>query len=51
LSDLYSPSDSVPAIFRHHHGPVHRLPTQHLRILGLRALYFALAAMIHRFKY
>ena len=36
MIDLVFAVDSVPAIFA---------------ILGLRALYFALAAMIHRFKY
>ena len=36
---------------RHHHRSVHRVHQQHLRDPGLRALYFALAAMIHRFHY
>ena len=43
--------DSVPAIFAITTDPFIVYTSNIFAILGLRALYFALAAMIHRFKY
>jgi tellurite resistance protein TerC len=41
----------VPAIFAITQDPFIVYTSNIFAILGLRALYFALAAMIHRFKY
>jgi tellurite resistance protein TerC len=49
--DLVSAVDSVPAIFAITTDPFIVYTSNIFAILGLRALYFALAAMIHRFKY
>ena len=49
--DLIFAVDSVPAIFAITQDPFIVYTSNIFAILGLRALYFALAAMIHRFKY
>ncbi len=49
--DLVFAVDSVPAIFAITTDPFIVYTSNIFAILGLRALYFALAAMIHRFKY
>jgi tellurite resistance protein TerC len=43
--------DSVPAIFAITTDPYIVYTSNIFAILGLRALYFALAAMVHRFHY
>lgn len=43
--------DSVPAIFAITTDPFIVCTSNIFAILGLRALYFALAAMVHRFHY
>jgi len=49
--DLIFAVDSVPAIFAVTQDPFVVYTSNIFAILGLRALYFALAAAIHRFKY
>lgn len=49
--DLVFAVDSVPAIFAITTDPFIIYTSNIFAILGLRALYFALAAMIHRFTY
>ncbi len=49
--DLIFAVDSVPAIFSITTDPFIVYTSNIFAILGLRALYFALAAMIHRFQY
>jgi len=49
--DLVFAVDSVPAIFAITQDPFVVYTSNIFAILGLRALYFALAAMIHRFQY
>lgn len=51
FADLIFAVDSVPAIFAITTDPFIVYTSNIFAILGLRALYFALAAMIHRFKY
>jgi tellurite resistance protein TerC len=51
LADLVFAVDSVPAIFAITQDPFIVYTSNIFAILGLRALYFALAAMIHRFVY
>jgi tellurite resistance protein TerC len=51
LVDLVFAVDSVPAIFAITTDPFIVYTSNIFAILGLRALYFALAAMIHRFQY
>jgi len=51
LVDVVFAVDSVPAIFAITQDPFIVYTSNIFAILGLRALYFALAAMIHRFKY
>ncbi len=51
LVDLVFAVDSVPAIFAITTDPFIVYTSNIFAILGLRALYFALVAMIHRFKY
>lgn len=51
LVDLLFAVDSVPAIFAITTDPFIVYTSNIFAVLGLRALYFALAAMIHRFKY
>jgi tellurite resistance protein TerC len=50
-ADLVFAVDSVPAIFAITQDPFIVYTSNIFAILGLRALYFALAAMIHRFAY
>jgi tellurite resistance protein TerC len=49
--DLIFAVDSVPAIFTITLDPYIVYTSNIFAILGLRALYFALAAIVHRFKY
>jgi tellurite resistance protein TerC len=51
LADLVFAVDSVPAIFAVSTDPFVVYTSNIMAILGLRALYFALAAMIDRFHY
>lgn len=51
FADLIFAVDSVPAIFAITTDPYIIYTSNIFAILGLRALYFALAAMIHRFAY
>lgn len=51
IIDLIFAVDSVPAIFAITTDPFIVYTSNIFAILGLRALYFALAAMVHRFKY
>lgn len=51
LVDIVFAVDSVPAIFAITTDPFIVYTSNIFAILGLRALYFALAAMVHRFKY
>jgi tellurite resistance protein TerC len=49
--DLVFAVDSIPAIFTITSDPYIVYTSNIFAILGLRALYFALAAMVHRFHY
>lgn len=51
IADLVFAIDSVPAIFAITTDTFIVYTSNIMAILGLRALYFALAAMIHRFEY
>jgi tellurite resistance protein TerC len=51
IMDLVFAVDSVPAIFAITSDPFIVYTSNIFAILGLRALYFALAAMVHRFTY
>lgn len=51
LADLVFAVDSVPAIFAITTDTYIVFTANIMAILGLRALYFALAAMVHRFEY
>jgi tellurite resistance protein TerC len=51
IADVVFAIDSVPAIFAITTDPYIVYTSNIFAILGLRALYFALAAMIHRFHY
>lgn len=51
LADVVFAVDSVPAIFAITTDPYIVYTSNIFAILGLRALYFALAAVIHRFAY
>ena len=51
LADLVFAVDSVPAIFAITTATFIVYTSNIMAILGLRALYFALAAMVHRFHY
>ncbi|MCW2237004.1 TerC family protein [Azospirillum canadense] len=51
FADLIFAVDSVPAIFAITTDPYIVYTSNIFAILGLRALYFALAAMVHRFRY
>lgn len=50
-ADLVFAVDSIPAIFAITQDPYIVYTSNIFAILGLRALYFALAAMMHRFRY
>jgi tellurite resistance protein TerC len=51
IADVIFAVDSVPAIFAITTDPFIVYTSNIFAILGLRALYFALAAIIHRFAY
>ncbi|TSA85664.1 TerC family protein [Deinococcus detaillensis] len=51
LIDVVFAVDSIPAIFAITQDPFIVYTSNIFAILGLRALYFALAAMVHRFAY
>ena len=51
IADLVFAIDSVPAIFAITTDTYIVFTANIMAILGLRALYFALAAMVHRFEY
>lgn len=51
IADVIFAVDSVPAIFLITTDPFIVYTSNIFAILGLRALYFALAAMVHRFQY
>ena len=51
IVDIVFAGDSVPAIFAITSDPFIVYTSNIFAILGLRALYFALAAMVHRFHY
>ena len=51
IVDLVFAVDSIPAIFAITTDPYLVYTSNIFAILGLRALYFALAAMVHRFHY
>jgi tellurite resistance protein TerC len=51
IADVIFAVDSVPAIFSITRDPFIVYTSNIFAILGLRALYFALAAIIHRFTY
>jgi tellurite resistance protein TerC len=51
LTDLLFALDSIPAIFAVSTDPFIVYTANVFAILGLRAMYFALAGIIHRFKY
>ncbi len=51
LADLVFAVDSVPAVFTITTDPFIVYTSNIFAILGLRALYFALAAILHRFAY
>ncbi|MGQ0567054.1 MAG: TerC family protein [Gemmobacter sp.] len=51
IADLVFAVDSVPAVFAITSDPFIVYTSNIFAILGLRALYFALAAIIHRFHY
>jgi len=51
VADVIFAVDSVPAIFAITTDPFVVYTSNIFAILGLRALYFALAAMVHRFHY
>jgi tellurite resistance protein TerC len=51
VADLVFAVDSVPAVFAITQDPFIVYTSNIFAILGLRALYFALAAMVHRFRH
>ncbi len=51
LVDIVFAVDSIPAIFAITTDPFIVYSSNIFAVLGLRALYFALAAMLHRFEY
>ncbi len=51
IADLVFAVDSVPAVFTITTDPYLVYTSNIFAILGLRALYFALAAILHRFAY
>ena len=51
VADLVFAVDSVPAVFTITTDPFVVYTSNIFAILGLRALYFALAAILHRFAY
>ncbi|BCP55283.1 transporter [Kaistia sp. 32K] len=51
IADIVFAVDSVPAVFAITTDPYIVYTSNIFAVLGLRALYFALAAMVHRFDY
>ena len=51
MADIIFAVDSVPAVFAITTDPYIVYTSNIFAILGLRALYFALAAILHRFAY
>src|SRR3984957_10180273 len=51
VTDLLFATDSIPAILSVTHNPFVAYTSNVAAILGLRSLYFGLAAMLDRFKY
>ena len=51
IADLIFAVDSVPAVFAITRDPFIVYTSNIFAILGLRSLYFVLAAMVHRFEY
>ena len=51
VTDLLFATDSIPAVLSVTHNPFVAYTSNVAAILGLRSLYFALAAMLERFRY
>ena len=51
VTDLLFATDSIPAVLSITHNPFVAYTSNVAAILGLRSLYFALAAMLERFRY
>jgi tellurite resistance protein TerC len=51
VTDLVFATDSIPAVLAVTHNPFVAYTSNIAAILGLRSLYFALAAMLDRFRY
>src|SRR5580704_9943682 len=51
VTDLLFATDSIPAVLSITHNPFVAYTSNVMAILGLRSLYFALAAMLERFRY
>ena len=51
FTDLLFAIDSIPAVLAVTHNPFVAYTSNIAAILGLRSLYFALAAMLDRFRY
>jgi tellurite resistance protein TerC len=51
VTDLIFAVDSIPAVLAVSHNPFVVYTSNIAAILGLRSLYFALAALLHRFRY
>ena len=51
VMDVVFAADSIPAVFSISRDPMVLYTSNVFAILGLRSLYFALAAMMHMFKY
>jgi tellurite resistance protein TerC len=51
VSDIIFAADSVPAIFAITKEPLIVFTSNVFAILGLRAMYFMLAGVIHKFRY
>ena len=51
LTDLLFAVDSIPAVLAVSHNPFVVYTSNIAAILGLRSLYFALAALLDRFRY
>lgn len=51
VTDLLFATDSIPAVLAVTHNPFVAYTSNIAAVLGLRSLYFALAAMLERFRY
>ena len=51
VTDLLFATDSIPAVLSITHNPFVAYTSNVAAILGLRSIYFGLAAMLERFKY